>query len=93
MTQGISFKGIVEKFPGLSGWIYVKVPKDILPKHLPTGHWGYTKISASTGKTTWETSLLPMGNGERFIALKAEVRKKEKIKIDDEIRVSFSIKE
>ena len=92
MKQIIEFSSKVEKFPDQMGWFYVKVPQKLLPKDLPTiNQWKFTKIKATVGKTTWDTSLLPMKDGIKFIALKAEVRKKEGIKLGDKVKISFSI--
>lgn len=49
-------------------------------------------ITATIGKTSWETSLLPMGNGTYFIALKKQIRKKEDVQLQDTISISFIVR-
>jgi hypothetical protein len=48
----------------------------------------FIPITATLGTTTWKTSLLP-GKGIYFIALKAGVRKKEKVGHGDKVTISF----
>lgn len=86
------FEGVVERFPGVGGWIYSRVPLETVPVVRPKGAWGFTKILAKLGSTEWETSLLPMGDGTWFIALKSSVRKREKIEVGTQIRLAFRVK-
>ncbi len=87
-------KGKVKKFTGNMAWHYINVPQtyDDLNLKAKPKKWGFVRMSATIGKTKWETSLLPMGNGSLFIALKAEVRKKEDIFEDDTITLTYSVK-
>lgn len=84
--------GKVELFPQKGGWAYVRVPKKYteLTKHLADR--GLVAITATVGKTTWNTSLLPLGDGTQFIALNMKVRGEEKIKIGDTIKISFVLR-
>lgn len=99
MKKEFRFKGIVEKFAIPAAWYFVLVPEEILkevkvskPKTIGRGFY---PIYATLGKTTWRTSLLPMGNktGSKrfFVALKAEVRKKEPLEVGQEISLVFSL--
>lgn len=87
-------KGNVERYPGPNGWFYVRVPEKMMKKvgevAPPPGRWKFIKIEVTLGETTWQTSLLPMGNGQYFIALKAEVRKKEQVELGDDVSLKFS---
>ncbi|PID30666.1 hypothetical protein CR983_02425 [Candidatus Saccharibacteria bacterium] len=47
-------------------------------------------VRATVGSSTWDTSLLPMGDGTQFIPLPASVRCKEKIVLDSTIKVVFT---
>lgn len=85
------FKGEVQIFPGTSGWVYVSVPRELTDNFSNTSHFGMKPIQATVGKTTWKTTLMPMGDGTYFVALKAAVRKKERISIGDTIDVTFII--
>ncbi len=86
-------KGKAETFPPPAGWVFVRVPKKLTEPLKPkkrTG-WGLIPIEAEVGKTSWQTSLLPMGKGKYFIALKAKVRKTEDIRIGDTVTVAFRL--
>ena len=78
------------ELPIVSGWVYVSVPKMEFPKTKKT-RWGLIPIQAKIGNTSWKTSLLPMGDGSYFIALKAKVRKQEDIYIDDNVELWFHV--
>jgi hypothetical protein len=54
---------------------------------------GLIAITATVGKISWPTSLLPYGDKTHFIALPAKVRKANDIKLDDEISVEFEMRE
>ena len=41
----------------------------------------------------WDTSLLPMGNGRHFIALKALVRKTNDIEVGDQATIRFRVQD
>jgi len=92
MSRSETFFGIVKKFTGNMGWFYVLIPKAKIPKKLPKVKWGIIPIKATINQTSWDTSILPFGNGQNFIALKAVIRKKENIKLRDKIKISFQIK-
>ncbi|HYO19767.1 MAG TPA: DUF1905 domain-containing protein [Dermatophilaceae bacterium] len=47
-------------------------------------------MRATVGDTTWDTSLLPMGDGTTFIALNARVRKKNALATGDSVTVAFT---
>jgi len=81
--------GEVEIFPQEGGWVYVRVPLTITEGLLHLADRGLIPIVATVGSTSWKTSLLPMGDGTHFIALNARVRKREGIKVGNEITVSF----
>ena len=49
-------------------------------------------ITATLGKTTWDTCLAPKGDGTQFIPLKIKVRKDENIKVGDKIKLSFTLR-
>ena len=82
-------KGTVEIFPQKGGWVYIRIPTKITKKLLHLADRGLIPINATVGKTSWKTSLLPMGDGTHFIALNAKVRKKENIELGTEITIYF----
>lgn len=86
--------GTSNTFPGLSGWTWVGVPDDIaskIQKSVPAGVFRFTPITAKVGKTEWRTSLLPLGEGKFFIALKAKVRKAENIFPGDKVSIEVRV--
>ena len=90
--MGNTFTAQIERLECDSGWHYVIVPEElIIPLKLQnyTNQFGYIAITARTGTSSWDTSIMPMGDNTEFIALPAKVRKKEKLALGDEVEVSF----
>lgn len=80
----------VQKFPGKGGWLYLPIPhtyKDFERRPV----WGQVPAEITIGKTTWQKSLLPKGDGTMFIALNAKVRKAENLDLGDKVRVEYKI--
>lgn len=86
-------KGEVELFPQQGGWHYVRVPKSITEDLKDLADRGLIAITARVGKTSWQTSLLPMGDGTHFIALSAKVRKAQNISLGDSVEVAFRLRD
>ena len=88
-----AISGKVELFPQKKGWHYVGVPKKYTneTKHLLDR--GLVAITAKVGSSSWKTSFLPMGDGTHFIALPVKVRNKEKVELNDSIKLSFVLRE
>lgn len=82
-------KGEVEIFPQEGGWHYLPVPVEISEDLEDLADRGLIPITATVGKITWDTSLLPKGDGTKFIALNARVRNSEGIDLGDTISVTF----
>ncbi len=78
-----------QEFPADCRWVYIPVSQKEFPNAKKT-RWGLIPIQAKVGKTTWKTSLLPMGGGSYFIPLKAKVREQEGIYIGDDVELHFS---
>jgi len=87
-----STSGKVEIFPQKGGWVFIRIPKTITTKLLHRADRGLIPIKATVGLTSWDTSLLPMGDGTHFIALNAKVRKKENIEVNKTISISFTLR-
>ena len=92
MKRDVSFKGIVQKFPGFGGWAYIAVPTKYT-KELKAQRraWGMYPITAHVGKTSWKTKLMMKKGGDFFVALKTTIRNKEKITVGDRVTVSFKL--
>lgn len=94
MRKKYTIRGKVRRFPQKGGWHYVLVPKRLteITKKSKVTAWGLLPIEAELGSSKWKTSLLPMGDGTLFIALKAQVRKREKIELGDTVSLTFCLK-
>ncbi|MFZ2594094.1 MAG: DUF1905 domain-containing protein [Minisyncoccia bacterium] len=89
-------KAVVWIYPGLGGWHFVYVPKEISQlvrkESPPTKGFGFVPIVATVGSTTWKTVLIWSSKEQVYlIALKALVRKKEGIVEGDKITLAFQI--
>lgn len=87
-----SFLAKVELFKREKGWYYVAVPIELTKPLIHLSDRGLIAITATVGNCTWNTSLLPMGDGTHFIALPAKIRKKENVFLNQEIKVLFKIR-
>jgi len=86
------FTAQVELFEREMGWHYVSVPTELSKPLEYLADRGLIAVTANVGGSCWPTSLLPMGDGTHFIALPANVRKKEKISLGTTVEISFEIR-
>ncbi len=91
-VKGFPVKGEVKIFPVDNPWIYVSVPKKYTEETRHLADRGLVAITATLGKSTWKTSLMPMGDGTQFISLPAKVRKSENIELGEHIKLSFTLR-
>lgn len=78
IMSNLSIKNVVKRFPGQYGWYYVEVDEDISKDLRPIlkNLWpALLKAQFTLGKTTWNSSIMPIKDGPLFIALPAKVRK------------------
>ncbi len=85
-------------YPGMAGWHFATIPKDIsddikmLFGDLKRG-WGSLKVKVTVGTSTWETSIFPDKKmGAYLLPIKADIRKKENILAESNIRLLLEIK-
>ena len=76
---------IMEQFPYSNGWRFIRIPEAEQPKDVPFGYLGvcgsiddYEIVSAK---------LMPMGNGQLFLPVKAAIRKFLKKDTGDKVEV------
>ncbi|EMN51177.1 PF08922 domain protein [Leptospira interrogans str. L1207] len=89
----IQFQAMVWIYPGKGGWHFLTLPikiskevRTILDK-MPRS-WGMVPVIAQIGVTNWNTSIFPKKNSIKYVLpLKADIRKKEKITVNQKIRV------
>ena len=67
--------GRVQQFPQAGGWYYVAVPQRYTEVLQPLAVRGLIAVHVVVGEVSWDTSLLPMGDGTHFIPLPAKVRR------------------
>ena len=64
---------LLEKFPSKGGWTFARIP-EILPD--PHAHFGWVRVNGSIdGFLIEHYHLMPMGNGQLFLPVKAGIRK------------------
>ena len=95
MRNKISIKEKVWIWPGVAGWHFVNVPREIYEKIRnggPKKRVGFVPIMAKLGKTSWKTSLFPHTKDQTYLlAIKKSVRKKESVLSGDILKITFNI--
>jgi hypothetical protein len=91
-----TFKAKVWAQESTGAWHFVPLPASLSKRirTLTTGlrkPFGSFRVSAKTGRTSWETSLFADTKRDAFVLpVKADVRRKEKIRLGDTIEVSIT---
>ena len=76
---------LLEKFPGKGGWTYAVLPEIKPDNDAP---FGQVKVKGSIdGYEIKSYHLMPMGNGNLFLPVKAEIRKKIKKQAGDYVHI------
>lgn len=76
---------VLERFPGKGGWTYARVPE--IPQNKKTP-FGWVTVKGSIDHYEFKSyKLMPMGNGELFFPVKAQVRKRIGKEAGDEVRI------
>lgn len=76
---------LLEKFPGKGGWTYTLLPEIVPDKNAP---FGWVKVKGSIdGFEIKKYHLMPSGNGQLLLPVKAEIRKKIKKQAGDYVHV------
>ena len=93
MPKAIVVTGTLMKYPVPAAWHYVALPKK-LSARLAKGDttkkkgWGYVRLTATLGKTSWYTALWPKPkDGVYLLVVNKDVRTKEKAYAGNEVRV------
>lgn len=82
-------KAKVQIFPVANPWVYVPVPVEYTKIFAGLMDRGLVPITVTLGKSVWNTSLLPKGDGTHFIPLSAKIRKAESIEVGDSVKLIF----
>lgn len=76
---------ILQKYPGKGGWTYAAVPEIAPAKH---NYFGWVKVKGSIDDyPIKQYNLMPMGNGQLFLPVKKEIRKKIKKEAGDTVKI------
>lgn len=83
-------------YPGNAAWHFISLDKKTstlinLEHKGPRAGWGSIPVSVSLGSSVWNTSIFWSKEGMYLLPLKASVRKKEGVFVDDKIMLSFSL--
>lgn len=68
----------------------MRVPVSISDALEGLAERGLIAVRATVGDSTWDTSLLPIGDGTKFVALNARVRRANSLALGDTVTVHFS---
>lgn len=72
----VNKKYLLEKFPGKGGWTFARIPEI---KQDKNAHFGWVKVRGTIeGFEIRKYHLMPMGDGNLFLPVRAEIRKKTK---------------
>ena len=83
-----------------TAWYFITLPEEQSEEikffsenvHGKRRGWGAVRVQATIGETTWQTSIFPYSQSKAYILpVKAEVRKKEKILVDNMVEVQLKI--
>lgn len=81
----VSQNYLLEKFPGKGGWTYARIPEILQRKDTP---FGWVRVKGSIdGVEISAYHLMPMGNGQLFLPVKASIRKIIKKEAGDWVQV------
>lgn len=78
-------------------WHFVSVPKKESAEiketfGYPRHGWGSIPVRVTLGKSSWRTSIFPDKKTAQYVLpLKSEVRKKENVAADDDIKFSIEV--
>ncbi|MBR8536824.1 DUF1905 domain-containing protein [Carboxylicivirga sediminis] len=72
-TALVDKKYLLKKFPGKGGWTYAEIPEVAPDKHA---WFNWVKVHGSIdGYLIKHARLMPLGNGQLFLPIKAAIRK------------------
>jgi len=76
---------LLQKFEGKGGWTYALIPEVSKEKRFP---FGLKKVNGSIDNYKLENcTLMPFGNGQLFLPVKAEIRKSIKKEAGEWVRI------
>jgi len=92
-----AFSSKIWKYNGTGGWFFISLPKDISREIRENSGWqeegwGRMKAAAEVKGFTWDTAIwFDKKQATYLLPLKAEIRNKAGLQLNDIIAVSVSI--
>jgi hypothetical protein len=81
----------LQKFPGKGGWTYADIPEIKSDRHAP---FGWVEVRGYVDDHPLEYyKLMPKGDGQMFLPVKAEVRKKIGKQAGDEVHIRLKLED
>jgi Domain of unknown function (DUF1905) len=83
-----------------TAWHFISLPEDKSEEikffnenmHEKRRGWGAVRVLVTVGETSWQTSIFPSSELKTYILpVKADVRKKEKILVGNDVKVNLKI--
>jgi len=91
MLELLNTRVMLARFPGKGGWTYA--PVGLLPE-APKTYFGVLKVRARVDELTLEgVTLMPMGQGRRFLPINAALRKQLGKQAGDEVQLQLFLLE
>jgi hypothetical protein len=93
----VKIKSKVWLYSGVSAWHFITIPKkesENIKKIFGKSArgWGSIPVKVTLGKTSWRTSIFPdRKSGTYMLPLKSEIRKKEEILAEDNVKFILEI--
>jgi hypothetical protein len=93
----VKIKSKVWLYSGASAWHFITIPKkesENIKKIFGKSArgWGSIPVKVTLGKTSWRTSIFPdRKSGTYMLPLKSEIRKKEEILAEDNVKFILEI--
>jgi len=91
------FMASIWQYAGQGGWCFVSLPPELsveIREHFQPMEegWGRLKVTAKIESSEWKTSIwFDTKINTYLLPLKVEIRKKEKLKVDDVIQIVITI--
>lgn len=90
MKKSYKIKATLWRWPGDGGWHFVTLDRKLSESIRKIYPKGFVKITATLGRTSWDTSLFPHRRDQTYLlSVKKSVRKAEDAFEGDEIVITF----
>lgn len=87
-----TFAAEVRRFPGEGGWFHVVVPDEIAEQIQAASERRWPWVRVHCEGVGWDASLMPAGDGTRFVTIKQAVRGRLGADIGDDVTVEVHLR-